>query len=297
MKSNIFIPKKIKVGFQNRSDTYTKKLAYVIYYDNKNKLRKETSWNGWRDKKIEPIEFNNEPISGFVLNKKAGDYSSGWNHRQAYTRVYDPRDFEFEITIENLLYILENTNSIKGKGLEGKFIYGWDGKDLLLIPVESPDYKEITKFNDVVHNNKSIKAKELIIGATYKTKENQEWVYMGKYDYHGWKNNRQKHFWFYNLSNDNYYWSKFQQLKTLSGNKLIELVDGNCYFDYAKLFDEMECYEYYSPIDENRIEYEEYDLKDFRNILKEKILDNSYWWAKIHIYSDCLDKNNEEITI
>ena len=29
----IFIPKKINVGFQNRKDTYTGKLAYVIYYD------------------------------------------------------------------------------------------------------------------------------------------------------------------------------------------------------------------------------------------------------------------------
>ena len=45
---SIYIPKKIKVGYQDRSDTYTGKLAYVIYYDEKNKLRKEKSWNGWR---------------------------------------------------------------------------------------------------------------------------------------------------------------------------------------------------------------------------------------------------------
>lgn len=31
MNSNIFIPRKIKVGFNNRKDTYTGKLAYVIY--------------------------------------------------------------------------------------------------------------------------------------------------------------------------------------------------------------------------------------------------------------------------
>lgn len=47
----IFIPKKINVGFQKRDDTYTGKLAYIIYYDETGKLRKETSWNGWRDKK------------------------------------------------------------------------------------------------------------------------------------------------------------------------------------------------------------------------------------------------------
>ena len=107
MKSNIFVPKIINVGYQNRSGTYTGKLAYVIYYDEKGKLRKEASWNSWRDEKIPNEEFDNVPTTGFVLNKKVGDYSSGWDHRQAYCRVYDPRNFEFEITIENLLYILE----------------------------------------------------------------------------------------------------------------------------------------------------------------------------------------------
>ena len=72
MKANIFIPKKINVGFQNRDDTYTGKLAYVIYYDEKGKLRKEKSWNSWRDQNIPNEEFDNVPISGFVLNKRAG---------------------------------------------------------------------------------------------------------------------------------------------------------------------------------------------------------------------------------
>ena len=38
MKTNIFIPTKINVGFQERKDTYTSKLAYVIYFDEKGKL-------------------------------------------------------------------------------------------------------------------------------------------------------------------------------------------------------------------------------------------------------------------
>lgn len=150
MNSSIFVPKTINVGYQNRSGTYTGKLAYVIYYDEKGKLRKEASWNSWRDDKIPNDEFDNVPTEGFVLNKKAGDYSTGWDHRHAYCRVYDPRGFEFEITIENLLYILENANCIKGKGLEGEFIYGWDGKDLVLMPVESPDYKQISEFNKIM---------------------------------------------------------------------------------------------------------------------------------------------------
>ena len=47
MKTQLFIPDKIKVGYNEREDTYTKKLAYVIYYDQKGVLRKETSWKNW----------------------------------------------------------------------------------------------------------------------------------------------------------------------------------------------------------------------------------------------------------
>lgn len=47
----LFIPEKIKIGFQNRQGTYTGKLAYVIYFDKKGVLRKETSWQSWRDEK------------------------------------------------------------------------------------------------------------------------------------------------------------------------------------------------------------------------------------------------------
>lgn len=216
MKSNIFIPKIINVGYQNRSGTYTGKLAYVIYYDEKGKLRKEASWNSWRDKEIPNEEFDNVPTSGFVLNKKVGDYSSGWNHRYSYCRVYDPRNFEFEITIENLLYILENANSIKGKGLEGEFVYGWDGKDLVLVPVESPDYKQISKYSDIIHNNESIKAKNLIIGATYLTKNNKERIYMGKYDYYSY----------------GYRWLENGEYKTSKNLKNIPVENGHGYSWY-----------------------------------------------------------------
>lgn len=182
MNSAIYIPKKLNVGFQNRAGTYTGKLAYVIYYDDKNKLRKENSWNGWRDKDIPNEEYDNEPTEGFVLNKKVGDYSGEWgNHRHAYTRIYDPRGFEFEITIENLLWILEFTTSTPGKGLSGEFVYGWDGKDLLLMPCSSPDYKKQMEFSALLNNNETIKAKDLKIGATYLDKYNVEYIYMGKF--------------------------------------------------------------------------------------------------------------------
>ena len=183
MNNNIFIPQKIRIGFQERNDTYTKKLAYVIYYDEKGTLRKAGSWESWRDKKIDPVEYDNIPMEGFVLNKKVGGYAGSWgNFRQAYVRVYDPRGFEFEISVPNLLYILEHTSSIKGKGLEGEFVYGWDGTELVLIPTCSPDYASLTELNTKRFENKAIKAKDLVIGGEYLTKDNKHLVYMGRFD-------------------------------------------------------------------------------------------------------------------
>jgi len=291
MNSTIFLPKTIKVGYQSREDTYTGQLAYVIYYDQKGKLRKETSWNSWRDNKIEPQEFPNEPTSGFVLNKKVGDYSSYWNHRQAYCRVYDPRNFEFEITIENLLYILENASSIKGKGLEGDFVYGWDGKDLLLMPVDSPDYKEITQYSEMILRNSYVKAKDLKLGAVYKTKDNEEWIYMGRFDYHttkyerveipqqntswyGYRSydsikvnvNKGKHHFFARKTED-YLKNPYLSVLTIKslGEKFVDTISTECVENYAELFDKLECKTEYSPYDTSKDEYVRYTLEEFND--------------------------------
>lgn len=182
--NTIYIPKTINVGYQYREDTYTGKLAYVTYFDADNKLRKEVSWNNWRNDDICNDIYKNIPTEGFVLNKKVGgEKRCGYDVRRTYTRVYDPRGFEFEITIQNLLYILENCNCIKGKGLEGEFVYGWDKKDLILIPVSSPDYKEITEYSNIINEKNYIKPKDLVIGYTYAIKNDEnKYIYLGKYD-------------------------------------------------------------------------------------------------------------------
>lgn len=179
-QTQLFIPDKINVGFQERSGTYTGKLAYVIYWDKKGVLRKEKSWNSWRDQKINSQEFTNEPTEGFVLNKKVGGYKSDWNFRQSYVRVYDPRDFEFEITVENLLFILENCSAIKGKGLEGQFVYSWSGTDLVLLPVDCENYKKSATFTDL--QAKKLSKKDLVAGNVYRDKNQRELLYIGRHN-------------------------------------------------------------------------------------------------------------------
>lgn len=290
MKSNIFIPEKINVGYQKRNETYTGELAYIIYWDETGKLRKETSWQSWRDDKIEPKEFENIPTSGFVLNKKSGGYSTGWNYRQTYVRVYDPRGFEFEIDVPNLLYILENTSSIKGKGLEGDFVYGWDGKNLVLIPCESPDYKELTEYNEKVQNAKKFKLKDMIVGATYLTKQNEEWIYMGRFDswYFNYNDsevkNKGKKYFFY--KNDKY--DGFETIKSLT-NKIIDCIDENCVTNYAELMDKLECRVYYSPVDKSQDKKVFYDEDRLKNFFE------SRWWGRKFLFTH--NDSNMDISV
>jgi hypothetical protein len=178
--NQLYIPHKIKVGYQKRDDTYTKRLAYVIYFDNKGKLRKETSWNSWRDHKIEPEEFDNTPHSGFVLNKDVKRSSEWFCSGRNMIRVYDDRGIEFEITTGNLLFILMTTDCMK-RGLTGEFVYAWQGTELVLLPVGCDEYQNSAKFTQLQHTKVSVKA--LVPGCAYKTRKGEDFIYLGKFEW------------------------------------------------------------------------------------------------------------------
>ncbi len=180
----LYIPERLNVGFQKRDDTYTGQLAYVIYYDHKGTLRKEKSWQSWRAKNITPKEYENKPTEGFVLNRHGGGgrHSYGWNPRNEFIRVWDPRNFEFEISLANLLFILKECDCSRGKGLEGKFVYAWDRDTLVLLPATSEEYKKCAEFTKL--QAKSVSVKELVPGYTYLTKKQVPKLYIGKFDYH-----------------------------------------------------------------------------------------------------------------
>lgn len=183
VNNKMFIPKTITVGYNERKDTYTGKLAYVIYTDDKGKLRKETSWQNWRQDKLGRDDFDNVPTSGFVLNKGVGGArrSYGWNARNEYIRVYDPRNFEFEISVANLLFILQECSSIKGKGLEGEFVYSWSGTELVLLPADCPEYKECVEHT--ARQKIKFDKKDMKEGHSYLMKDGTKVLYLGRHNY------------------------------------------------------------------------------------------------------------------
>jgi hypothetical protein len=179
MKSNLFIPKKLLIGFQERTDTFTGKLAYVIYYDEKNKLRKEGSWNSWRDRDIETLEVDNSPTTGFTLNKGFTRYSD-WGSGRAVIRIWDPRDFEFEIALDNLVGILMHSNVSK-REIDEKCVFAWNGTELVLLPCNTEEYKSSVEYTD--KQAKTFSARALTPGHTYvPKKDDKPVIYLGRYD-------------------------------------------------------------------------------------------------------------------
>ncbi len=221
MQSNLIIPKDIVVGLQGRRDSLTEQLGFVTFHDGK-VLRQEKSWNNWRDQKQNALHFKNEPTSGFIISKgvqRYGYYGSG----RSVVRVYDPRGFEFEISLDNLVFVLMHSN-VSMQDIQEKCVYAWHGKNLVLVPVNSQEYQESIKYTD----KQAIKfsAKDLVLGHIYShKKEKSEFVYIGMQDYFDYDCMRiikKREHIFYNTNS-----KKFEPLKM---NVLAETVsDGDDY--------------------------------------------------------------------
>ena len=162
------IPDKIIVGYNKREDTFSGRLAFVTYM-NGNKISKEASWTRWRDKSIPSDEFANVPSTGFVINKSVGGYNYGYfRKRGEWIRIYDPRGFEIELSIGNLIYIIQECEIDHGE-LPGEFVYSWDGPDLVLLPVGSSDYNA-TKKMEADREAAAVSWKTMEIGRKYALK-------------------------------------------------------------------------------------------------------------------------------
>lgn len=110
-------------------------------------------------------------MEGFIVNRSVGGGKVGWNYRQAYCRIWDPRGFEIEIGIDNFLWILDYCDSLAGKKIIGKCVYSWIGTELVLLPINTEEYRissEIMKKREVI--TKDLKPAELKPGSLYKLK-------------------------------------------------------------------------------------------------------------------------------
>lgn len=189
MRTDLFISKRIHVGFCKRDGTYSGKLAYVTYEDNKGKMRKEVSWNNWRDKNI-PVEvYDNEPLAGYVIHKSINQYAY-WTGKRTAVRIYDPRGFEFEISLNNLVSLISHANLIDGE-IQEKCIFAQMGADLVLLSTNSEIYKEAVSYTE--RQDDKVAAKDLKPGYIYLKRkgEDNQYIYIGYYDTYVWEEDKE----------------------------------------------------------------------------------------------------------
>jgi hypothetical protein len=159
----MIIPDKILVGFQNRipnqkmengllfceingekafiTDSYPhrkfvdeekykdyyQKYSFIVFKEGK-KIRKEYSWNQWRQKEIEPLDILNIPTSGFVLEKQYQRSRDWFGSGRSVWQVKHPQGFIFEITSNNLDAIISNCDIVKGE-IMCECVFAWAGNE------------------------------------------------------------------------------------------------------------------------------------------------------------------------
>ena len=171
------IPDQIMVGYKKYdSDEY--KYGFVTYQKN-SRIAKESSWNSWRDADISPSEFENKPTKGFIIKNDITWWGIGWTSRQVFCRIYDPRGFAFDITPKNLIEIVQYCTCLQGGEIEGELVYSWEGSDLVLLPINSPDYLATKKMEEKRADAK-ISWSSLTPGTKYKFQWKSDLYYIGR---------------------------------------------------------------------------------------------------------------------
>ena len=139
-------------------------------------------------------------------------------------------------------------------------MYGWDGKELLLIPTSSPDYDEIMNFSSKMNTGNWLKGKDLHLGGIYLTNKDEEWVYLGRFEKFCDNSWNRKTRLGESQGNHYFFWSKYDKpnwrketgefiaIKSLT-RRVISTVSNDPVHNYAELMDELEHRQIYSPLD------------------------------------------------
>lgn len=97
--------------------------------------RKETV-DSWSEKELTPMDLDNTPTHGFKIVDTVSRYSTS----NKFFRVEDPRGFELEIDVNNLLDLIENHTIVNGTIME-PLVWGRYGQGNYLVSSNSEEYK------------------------------------------------------------------------------------------------------------------------------------------------------------
>lgn len=185
MITNFYIPEKLKIGFRDRKQQYVPRLAFINYYKPAGDLRFKSNFDNWIDSQVPTEEYDNVPTEGFVIDDGASrnDYKR-FADTPDYIQIYDPRGFEFQISTQNFMFILNFCEVRTGKLLTGEFVYAWlgeQGNNVQLLPVVAPEYQESLDRMKLFANSKELTESDLVVGNIYHHKRDGKLVFLGKF--------------------------------------------------------------------------------------------------------------------
>lgn len=182
---SVTIPEKVYVGFQGRRGQDEVPLGFMTPYtdDEAGKKRQATvdQWAGGRgygaNKTFNSVIIDNEPMYGFRLGRairRSGHFGSG----ASYVRIEDPRGFELEISIENLVAVLEDV-AMERCEFVGALIWGRvaGSQKNLLMAVDSDLYRGAVKTKAAVAQ--ALPCKDFSIGDKIEAVTGETGIYMG----------------------------------------------------------------------------------------------------------------------
>ncbi len=160
------------------------------------KKRKATV-DGWSEKDLAPMDLDNKPTHGFKIVDTVSRYSTS----NKFFRVEDPRGFELEIDVNNLLDLIEHHTIVQGTIME-PLVWGRYGQGNYLVSGNSEEYKHyktgpvrvglnagdwfMNKAGNVLYRFEGRLAYNLVGSQVHRVDRDDR-----KYSYYGWSYNRQ----------------------------------------------------------------------------------------------------------
>lgn len=141
---------------------------------------------------MSPIIIDNKPKTGYYISTYE---ITGYKSKMVNWRIYHPEGFEFVISTENMMEIMENCTIDKTDIQEELF---FDSK-LGLLSVEFPRYKALFNNDQLKQENREKRKENLVIGSKLtriynhvdeegdvinKDVSNEEYIYLGKYHFY-----------------------------------------------------------------------------------------------------------------
>lgn len=149
-------------------------LAFLTYdtHDAASKNRIDTVKKWYGSKKM--CNLDNSPLSGFTFV----DVVSRYRTKNKLMRVFDPRGFIVEVSINILLEIMQSA-TIKNGVIQEKCFWARKGTENILIPENTPLHEQYLS-ETVYAKAANISTKKLKVGGLYINKDGKKYFYLGK---------------------------------------------------------------------------------------------------------------------